>query len=66
MAENKLNLSKKYEYAWDKYSKEDLDKVFALSDRYKDFMSRSKTERECVKDFIALAEMKVIKTWRQL
>lgn len=56
MAENKLNLSKKYEYAWDKYSKEDLDKTFALSDRYKDFMSRCKTERECVKDFIALAE----------
>lgn len=56
MAENKLNLSKKYEYAWDKYSKEDLDKVFALGDRYKDFMSRCKTERECVKDFIELAE----------
>jgi aspartyl aminopeptidase len=56
MAENKLNLSKKYEYAWDKYSKEDLDKAFSLSDRYKDFMSRCKTERECVKDFIVLAE----------
>jgi aspartyl aminopeptidase len=56
MAENKVNLSKKYEYAWDKYSKEDLDKVFALSDRYKDFMSRCKTERECVKDLVAQAE----------
>ncbi len=56
MAENKLNLSKKYEYAWDKYSKEDLEKVFALGDRYKDFMSRCKTERECVKDLIVLAE----------
>lgn len=56
MAENKVNLSKKYEYAWDKYSKEDLDKAFALSDRYKDFMSRCKTERECVKDLIVLAE----------
>jgi aspartyl aminopeptidase len=56
MAENKMNLSKKYEYAWDKYSKEDLEKVFALSDRYKDFMSRCKTERECVKDLVVLAE----------
>ena len=56
MAENKLNLSKKYEYAWDKYSKEDLEKVFALSHRYKYYMSRCKTERECVKDFIVLAE----------
>lgn len=56
MAENNLNLAKKYEYAWDKYSKEDLEKVFALGDRYKDFMSRCKTERECVKDLIVLAE----------
>jgi aspartyl aminopeptidase len=56
MAENKLNLTKKYEYAWDKYSKQDIEKVFALGDRYKDFMSRCKTERECVIDFIALAE----------
>lgn len=54
MAEN--NLTKKYEYAWDKYSKEDLEKVFSLSERYKAFMSRCKTERECVSDFIAAAE----------
>lgn len=56
MPENNVNLTKKYEYAWEKYSKDDLKEVFALGDRYKDFMSRCKTERECVSDFIALAE----------
>jgi len=50
------NLVKKYELAWDKYSKEDLNKVFELSDRYIDFMSKCKTERECVNEFIVLAE----------
>lgn len=52
------DLVKKYEYAWDKYSKEDLDNVFALSERYKDFMSKCKTERECVIELARLAEEK--------
>lgn len=52
------DLVKKYEYAWDKYSKEDLEKVFALSERYKDFMSKCKTERECVIELVRLAEEK--------
>lgn len=57
MSEKEL-LTKKYEYAWEKYSKGELDKVFELSNRYKDFMSRCKTERECVDEFITLAEKK--------
>lgn len=52
----KVELVKKYEYAWDKYSKKDLKDVFALSDRYKEFMSKCKTERECVDELIARAE----------
>ncbi|WP_032120841.1 aminopeptidase [Clostridium amazonitimonense] len=56
--EKKNLLTKNYEVAWDKYSKEDLQKVFALSDRYKEFMSKCKTERECVTEFISLAEAK--------
>ncbi|MBM7871067.1 aspartyl aminopeptidase [Clostridium pascui] len=52
------DLVKKYEYAWDKYSKEDLEKVFALSERYKKFMSKCKTERECVIELATLAEEK--------
>ncbi|MEW8957180.1 aminopeptidase [Clostridium sp.] len=50
------DLAKNYPYAWDKYSKEDIEKVFNLSERYIDFMSRCKTERECVNDLIVLAE----------
>jgi len=56
MAEKNMDLSKKYDYAWDKYSKEDLEKVFSLSENYKKFMSDCKTERECVDEFVALAE----------
>lgn len=50
------DLTKKYEYAWEKYSKEDLEKVFGLSDRYIDFMSKCKTERECVNELVIEAE----------
>ncbi|EET86676.1 peptidase M18 aminopeptidase I [Clostridium carboxidivorans P7] len=50
------DLTKKYEYAWDKYSKDDLKDVFHLSDKYKTFMSKCKTERECVEEFIIRAE----------
>ncbi|HEY8890738.1 MAG TPA: aminopeptidase [Clostridium sp.] len=50
------DLEKKYELAWDKYNKSDLEKVFSLSDNYIDFMSKCKTERECVTEFITLAK----------
>lgn len=50
------DLTKKYKYAWDKYSKKDFNILFQLSDEYKDFMSRCKTERECIKEFIVRAE----------
>lgn len=53
---NESTLEKKYEYAWDKYSKGDLNKVFELNDRYIDFMSKCKTERECVTEFVQIAE----------
>lgn len=49
-------LTKKYEYAWDKYSEEQLKSLFELSEEYKEFMSKCKTERECVHEFIARAE----------
>lgn len=54
--EEKKDLTKKYETAWNKYSKEDLEKVFALNDRYIEYMSKCKTERECVDEFIEIAE----------
>lgn len=49
-------LTKKYEYAWDKYSDDELKSLFELSEGYKEFMSKCKTERECVHEFIARAE----------
>ncbi len=54
--DNKSPFEKEYEIAWDKYSKTDLKKVFDLSEKYIDFMSRCKTERECVEEFSSRAE----------
>lgn len=42
--------------AWNKYSEDELKEVFEFCEGYKDFMSRCKTERECVKETIKLAE----------
>ncbi|ADK15248.1 MULTISPECIES: aminopeptidase [Clostridium] len=50
------NLTKEYKYAWDKYSKKDFKILFKISDDYEKFMSKCKTERECVKEFILRAE----------
>lgn len=51
-----MDLTKVYKCAWDKYNDEEMGKVFAFAEGYKAFMSRCKTERECVKEFIAIAE----------
>ncbi len=58
MVAKKNILEKKYEYAWDKYTSKSLEKVFQISDRYRKFISKCKTERECVTEFIKLAEEK--------
>ena len=42
-------MSEKVKCAWEKYDQEMLEKVFSFSEGYKNFMSRCKTERECVK-----------------
>lgn len=60
------DLQKKYDYAWDKYSKEDFKELFRISDEYKDFMSKCKTERECTAEFIERAEAKGYKNIEQL
>ncbi|WP_160673043.1 aminopeptidase [Clostridium sp. C8-1-8] len=51
-------LTREFPNAWDKYSDEDVTKVFEVSERYKNFMSKCKTERECVTEFIRMAEEK--------
>ena len=42
--------------AWNSYTEEDINRVFALGERYKDFLGKGKTERECVKEAVKLAE----------
>ena len=49
-------MSKKTKNAWEKYNEKQKKDVFAFSDEYKKFMSRCKTERECVKESIRIAE----------
>ncbi|MCR5585244.1 MAG: aminopeptidase [Lachnospiraceae bacterium] len=44
--------------AWLTYDDKKRKEVFALSENYKDFLSKHKTERECVKGAIKLAEAK--------
>ncbi|GKX66850.1 aminopeptidase [Inconstantimicrobium mannanitabidum] len=52
------DLEKQKKNAWTKYDDKDLEKVFSLSDRYKNFMSKCKTERECVLELVKQAEVK--------
>jgi aspartyl aminopeptidase len=54
--DEKKNLEKKYKIAWEKYSEEDIKLLNQLNDKYIQFMSKCKTERECVDEFIILAE----------
>mgnify|MGYP003290370821 CR=1 FL=1 len=41
--------------AWEKYSEKELKEVFDFNEGYKDFISKGKTERECVKESVKLA-----------
>lgn len=52
------NLAKMNINAWDNYSEEESEKVFNLGERYRNFMSIAKTERECVTEFIKVCEKK--------
>ncbi|MDO5519855.1 MAG: aminopeptidase [bacterium] len=42
--------------AWEKYDNAEMEQVFQLADRYKSYISDCKTERECVKETVRLAE----------
>lgn len=53
---NIKDLEKQNKNAWKSYSDEDLKKVFELSERYREFMSICKTERECVTELVKRAE----------
>ena len=42
--------------AWEKYSQEEMEKVFTFAENYRQFLSLGKTERECVKTFVEKAK----------
>lgn len=47
---------KKITNAWKKYGEKELEQVFSLSSEYIDFISKCKTERECVDEIVAMAK----------
>ncbi|MDV3428662.1 MAG: aminopeptidase, partial [Bacillota bacterium] len=49
-------------FAWDKYEDKDIESLNRLSSEYKAFLSKCKTERECVKELILDAEKKGFKS----
>ena len=49
-------IEKRIVCAWEKYSDADKKEVFDFSNRYKDFISKAKTERECVIELIEIAK----------
>ncbi|ELC8442854.1 aminopeptidase [Clostridium perfringens] len=60
------DLKKEYENAWGKYEEQDFKNVFSLSDRYREFMSVAKTERECVSVLAEMVEKKGFKNFDEI
>ncbi len=56
MKQNETTLEYACENAWDLYGKENNDKIFAFAQTYKQFLNRSKTEREFVAESVAVLE----------
>ncbi|WP_160690715.1 aminopeptidase [Clostridium sp. C2-6-12] len=53
MKNDKKEMSKN---AWNKYSSKEVEDIFNFCEGYKEFMSKCKTERECVNEVIELAK----------
>ena len=56
MSHKMITTKKEYKNVWDTYTNDDLDKLFAYSERYRKFISDNKTERECIRDLVQKAE----------
>lgn len=56
----------KIKLLWDRYNEEEFQTVMEFNEGYKDYMSRCKTERECVGEFIKKAESKGFKNLEEL
>ena len=52
--------------AWETYSEQELQEVFALSEEYKQFISENKTERMCVSAAVAMAKAKGYRDLREV
>nr|WP_307990139.1 aminopeptidase [uncultured Niameybacter sp.] len=50
------DLKKEYKCAWDAYTEDDKTALFAYGERYRKFISKNKTERECVRSMIEEAK----------
>lgn len=50
-------LTKKYEQAYKTYTDKDKSAMMDYAERYRQFISKNKTERECVESFINLAQL---------
>ncbi|MCQ2560857.1 MAG: aminopeptidase [Clostridia bacterium] len=46
----------KFESAWEKYSSKDIKAASAFCEKYKKFLDKGKTERECVDQVVEIAE----------
>ena len=44
---------------WESYTEEDRKKVYDFCEEYRTFLSKCKTERECVKEILKEAEAKL-------
>ena len=55
MSDNKM-IQKEYKNVWEDYTQADLDALFAYGERYRQFISHNKTERECVRSMVKEAE----------
>ena len=51
--------------AWKKYSGEKLNELMAFNEEYKDYITKGKTERLCVKEAVKLAEEKGFKNLKE-
>lgn len=60
------NIKKEIVNAWDTYNEQEFKEVQDLSERYKEFISLCKTERECVDEFIKIAEEKGFKNLQSI
>lgn len=49
-------LKKEYKNVWASYTEQDRSALFAYGERYRQFISKNKTERECIRTMIQMAE----------